>query len=242
MVKPADGTQRKSSPRSYVHRQPFSGIFRFRITLQDVQPAVWRRIEVPGTYSFWDLHVALTDVFGWWDSHLHEWNVPNLETGAMERLGMWDDGDTEITMDWDVDLAARFIPDGLAQVIHQYDFGDGWVHLVEFEGLHPKEKGVAYPRCLEGENACPPDDCGGPWGYEELLEILDDPTHEEYAHRLEWLGSMKGIDAKKFDPRHFDPADVPFDDPEKRWQVAFNDKAMTPDMRMFETFKQRGME
>ena len=120
--------------------------------------------------------------------------------------------------------------------------GDGWEHLVELEDVHAREKGVVYPRCLEGENACPPEDCGGPWGYQELLEIIGDPTHEEYADRIEWLGSMKGIDGEDFDPGHFDAAGVHLDDPEKRWAVAFNNETMTSDMRMFEIFRRLGAE
>jgi hypothetical protein len=242
MVMSTDTSQRNPSPGSFSYQQAFSRAYRFRITLREVQPAVWRCIEVPETYSFWDLHVALTDAFGWWDSHLHEWNVHNPETGSLERLGMSDEDDPDVRLDWEIKIADYFLTGKALEALHQYDFGDGWEHLVELEDVHARESGIVYPRCPGGESACPPDDCGGPWGYQELLEIVSDPTHEEYADRIEWLGGMKGIEGKAFAPDRFDPAEVRFDDPEKRWGVAFSNEEMTPDMRMYETFKGMGAE
>jgi len=89
-----------------------------------------------------------------------------------------------------------------------YDFGDGWEHLITLEKILSVQDGQTYPRCIKGKRACPPEDCGGIWGYKALLDILSDPKHEEYADRLEWLGDS-------FDAEEFDPKDVEFEDPEK---------------------------
>jgi hypothetical protein len=82
--------------------------------------------------------------------------------------------------------------------VYEYDFGDGWEHGIQLEKIVGPEPGVHYPRCLAGRRACPPEDCGGVWGYAELLEILADPRHPEHAERLEWLGGP--IDPEAFDP------------------------------------------
>ena len=78
-----------------------------------------------------------------------------------------------------------------------YDFGDMWRHDIFVEAISPPEPGVQYPRCVAGAGACPPEDCGGPGGYERLLEVLGDPGHDEYALWMEWTGG--GIDPDKFD-------------------------------------------
>jgi len=84
---------------------------------------------------------------------------------------------------------------------YEYDFGDCWEHEIEAEKILEPEAGVKYPRCLAGGRACPPEDCGGPGGYEELLKVLDDPGHEDYDHYHGWAG-------EDFDPERFDLAKV----------------------------------
>ena len=84
---------------------------------------------------------------------------------------------------------------------YEYDFGDSWEHEVLLEGLLLKDKDVKYPRCLEGARACPPEDCGGVWGYRNMLAVLSDPTDEEHASMLEWVGG--GFDPEAFNPSEF---------------------------------------
>ena len=221
---------------SFEYPHPFSKVYRFKVTLKEVAPPVWRRIEIPETYSFWGLHVAITDAFGWFDYHLHEFNILDSRTGKTERLGVWDQGDPDVKMDWKFSISPYFSKRENTEAIHRYDFGDGWEHLIELEGLYPRDAGATYPRCLEGKGTAPPEDCGGPEGYEDLLKIIDDPTHKEYGHKADWLRSMKGTD---FDPGHFDPEEVRFDNPDKRWAVVFNRAELTPDLRMWGFFKDR---
>lgn len=88
---------------------------------------------------------------------------------------------------------------------YTYDFGDNWEHDILVEAITDAEAGIPYPRCLTGRRACPPEDCGGMWGYEYLIEILADPGHEEHDERLEWLGLDT---AEQFAPAAFDLAEV----------------------------------
>ena len=91
------------------------------------------------------------------------------------------------------------------RIRYTYDFGDDWEHDLLVEDVLPAEPGVAYPRCLTGRRACPPEDCGGIWGYQELVEILTDPGHPEHSNRLEWLGLSS---THEFDPTTFDLAEI----------------------------------
>ena len=97
---------------------------------------------------------------------------------------------------------------------YEYDFGDGWEHEILLEGILLREPKTKYPRCIDGERACPPEDCGGPWGYENMLKILADPEHEEHEQTVTWLGGS-------YDPARFDLKKIRFDNPAKRWKKAF---------------------
>lgn len=188
----------------------------FKVTLAHVTPPVWRRIEIPASYSFWDLHVAVQDAMGWLDYHLHMFVVPNPRTGEVDEIGIPADDafldDPECLPGWDVPVAEYFQTVGTC-CAYEYDFGDGWVHEIELESIGRRESGGKYPRCLGGERACPPEDCGGPGGYAELLTTIASPTDGEYERMLEWLGGS-------FDPESFTPAQVRFDNPHKRWRIA----------------------
>lgn len=115
---------------------------------------------------------------------------------------------------WEIPLSRRFWEPGV-QGIYEYDFGDSWEHDVLLEGVLIPEAGVKYPRCWVGENACPPEDCGGVRGYYDLLEIIWDPSHEEYEDTIMWLRSIVPGNVP-FDSRKFDPEEVHFDNPKKR--------------------------
>jgi hypothetical protein len=190
----------------------------FKVTLRKVRPAVWRRIEVPAKYTFWDLHVAIQDAMGWLDCHLHLFRVRNVR-GHIAEIGIPDeDGfedDTVILPGWTIPLADYFFRIG-AEAEYEYDFGDGWVHALRLESIAPRVPRTRYPRCNSGARRCPPEDCGGPHGYARLLAILRNPQHEEYMETVAWLGGP-------FDPAAFDPAAVRFDNPAKRWRIAFQE-------------------
>lgn len=194
-------------------------IFRFRIGLKEIEPEIWRRIEVPGSYTFWDLHVAIQDAMGWHDYHLHAFRVVDPDSGEKAEIGIpdeeaFEDG-VEFKAGWEIPIAHYFRQAG-HRAEYEYDFGDGWIHEIVLEDIAGKEPKTKYPRCLAGERACPPEDCGGPYGYAELLEILADKDHEQHESMMEWIG-------ERFGPDEFDPAGVRFDNPKKRWDIAFGD-------------------
>ena len=198
---------------------------------------------MPDCYSFWDLHVAISDAFAWLDYHLHEFEMLNPKTGKPIRYGSPDDEGFAMlddvppaTSDKNRKLSDIFTLKN-RKAVYKYDFGDGWEHSIELEEIPPRESGAGYPRCTAGERACPPDDCGGPPGYAHLLEAIKDPTHEEHEDMVNWLKGMKGKDWK---PDFFDPAAVHFDDPAKRWKITYEDGEMTPDMRGWEFSKRQG--
>ncbi len=197
----------------------FNKIYQFKVTLKGIRPPIWRRIQVPGNYSFWDLHVAIQDAMGWFDTHLHVFEIINPRRGIKEEIGIpdedfgWDE--RQLFAGWEKKISKYFIPQN-NKAIYIYDFGDDWKHTVKFEKVMARDKNKQYPLCLTGKRACPPEDCGGVWGYQELLEILSDPEHEEYEERIEWLG-------EDFDPEHFDVKGIHFDNPEDRWDYAFGD-------------------
>lgn len=189
-------------------------VYQFKITLEDVTLAIWRRIQVPETYTFWDFHVAIQDAMGWLDYHLHQFDIINPKTGRTEEIGIPDeDGELGHLAGWKIPIASYFSLEN-KKADYLYDFGDGWEHKILLEKILPQEQGLQYPICIDGERACPPEDCGGTWGYENLLKIIKDKKHKEYKSMMTWLGG-------RFNPEEFKLKDVSFDNPEDRWNIAF---------------------
>lgn len=193
-------------------------VCQFLIVLPNTDPLVWRRIQVPEGYSFWDLHVAIQDAMGWKDYHLHEFTVVDSKTGRMNRIGIPNDempSERACLAGWKVPIA-RYLYHGADPVRYRYDFGDDWEHTLEFEDVDPVDGGP-YPRCVAGAGACPPEDVGGTHGYMEFLRIIRDARHPEHDERLEWIGGS-------FDPHAFTTTSITFDNPRERWQTAFADR------------------
>ena len=171
-------------------------IFQVKIALLDIEPAIWRRVLVPGETTLDQLHEVIQAAFGWWNYHLHQY----LIDGKLYALP-----DPE----YDDDLLPPRLDERAVQlrdlltsssIVYEYDFGDGWKHLVEIENVAmAPEPGVRYPICTGGERACPREDCGGTPGYQRLLEALADPMHEEHTELRQWAG-------RRYDPEKFDLA------------------------------------
>jgi Plasmid pRiA4b ORF-3-like protein len=199
-------------------KKKFERVFQFKVTLKGVKPAVWRRFLVPESYTFWDLHVAIQDVFGWDDYHLHEFELMNPESGEIAAIGIPEGMglfEREILAGWKQRISAWFSKD-YRSALYTYDFGDEWEHIVRLEKILPREAKRKYPVCVDGKRACPPEDCGGVWGYGDFLKVLKDPDNEEYEDMLNWVGG-------KFDPEHFDPQKVRFTDPVRRRRSSFEE-------------------
>ena len=169
-------------------------IYQIKVTLRHIAPPIWRRIEVPADIKLGKLHHILQAVMGWTDSHMHAFRVGMVQYGTASRE-FPDMFKNERTARLDQIVAAG------KTLIYEYDFGDGWEHELKIEKALTPEPGMRYPRCTAGKRACPPDDCGGPWGYEHLLEVLRDPKHEEHEEMREWIGG-------DFDPEEFDLDEV----------------------------------
>ena len=191
-------------------------LFRFLVVLLGVDPLVWRRIDVPTSYTFWDLHVAIQDAMGWQDYHLHEFRLNDPASCEQVKLGILLDDDPfgEEIQPGHLKPIADYFTHNNETALYTYDFGDGWRHIVAWEGRVWPEKGIEYPRCLSGKRKCPPEDCGGSGGYAMFLEAIQNPDHEEHEDYLNWIGGA-------FDPEEFEPKKVNFDDPAERWRAAF---------------------
>lgn len=170
--------------------------FQLKVTLRETKPPIWRRILVDGSDTLDKVHEAIQAAFGWWGYHLHEFEVGRARYGVPDPDDDWG----EPTQD---ERRTRLdaIADEGTSFRYTYDFGDGWDHRVVVEKVLPAATEVALPTCVDGRRACPPEDCGGPWGYQELLAILADPDHPEHLERLEWL--ERPLDPEAFDPNDF---------------------------------------
>ncbi|HSV67974.1 MAG TPA: plasmid pRiA4b ORF-3 family protein [Mycobacteriales bacterium] len=188
-------TARRSPARAATSRT----VHKMKITLRGSKPPIWRRLEVPSGITLLQLHEVIQEAFGWDGHHMWVFSTPTGEFGVTDReLGHRSAAATKLD-----DVASR----AGDRIRYTYDFGDDWEHDITVEAVLSAEPGLAYPRCTGGRRACPPEDCGGIWGYAHLLEILADPSHEEHAEQLEWLGLESADD--------FDPADFHVDDATK---------------------------
>ena len=203
------------SPPQRASSRESAAVLQFKVQLRDIQPAIWRRIQVPAAYTFWDLHVAIQDAMGWKDCHLHEFQLGKAGPPEPVRIGIPDDefpGERPTLPGWKTDIAPHFTIKG-ARANYLYDFGDSWEHVLTFEGEYPRDRG-RYPRCVAGARACPPEDVGGPPGYEDFIAAVTDRDHEQHDDMLQWVGGS-------FDPETFAAERVSFDDPRTRWRLAF---------------------
>jgi hypothetical protein len=190
------GSHRPDPALARVTRPSATGrVFQLKVTLQNIKPPVWRRVLVDAGSTLDQVHEVIQAAFGWWNCHLHEFEIDGTRYGDPDPDDDWGPptvNERRIRLDTVVTAGSTFG--------YLYDFGDGWSHRVTVEKDLPAETGTTLPACIGGRRACPPEDCGGPWGYEHLLEALADPTHPEHRDLTDWLGAP-------FDPEAFDPAD-----------------------------------
>lgn len=168
-------------------------IYQIKITLKDIRPPIWRRVQVKSDISLFELHQIIQTAMGWHDAHLHTFIINGKFFGdpaddEFEEFGTIDEVDTPLR---------KVAPEEGFRFEYEYDFGDSWKHILLVEKILPVEADVRYPRCLKGKRACPPEDIGGVWGYESILEAIQDPDDPEFNDYVEWLGA-------DFDPDEFD--------------------------------------
>ena len=173
--------------------------YQILISLKDSEPKIWRRILISSELSLSDFHKVIQSTMGWTNSHLHQF----VKNKTFYTVRMRDDYSWEEMNN--VDYKGMKVSDLLVNendtTIYEYDFGDGWMHDITLEKKISNDPEIIYPTCLTGKMNCPPEDCGGVWGYENLLEIVKDPEHEEYEEYMEWLGGA-------FDPKYFNKDEI----------------------------------
>ncbi len=188
------GPEEKHSPDVVRPAPPPPTRVQLLVTLSDSDPLVWRRLAVPRTMTLAKLHRVLQAALGWTDSHLHQFVVGDTVYG-----------DPDLLSDDPLQASTRRTPLGQvapgvgATLRYEYDFGDGWDHLIIVERLLWHDPGAQWAVCLAGGGACPPEDCGGIGGYADLLATLRRGRGREYRDMLVWLGGP-------FDPTAFDLA------------------------------------
>jgi hypothetical protein len=173
-------------------------IYQIKVTLKGIRPPIWRRIQVSSNTSLADFHEILQVTMGWLGGHLHmftaggeSYSSPPFydpDPSFLEELGAKDGNSVKLN---------KLVTGEGYQMLYEYDFGDGWEHVVLVEKILPMTPDAKLPVCIKGKRACPPEDVGGIWGYEEFLEAIKDPNHPEHEMYAEWLDY-------DFDPEAFD--------------------------------------
>ncbi|MDX6526907.1 MAG: hypothetical protein QOI43_2418 [Gaiellales bacterium] len=169
-------------------------IYQLKATIIGTKPPVWRRLLVAETTSLFELHEVLQAAFGWWNSHLYEFEIGGVRYGTDDGEGFGPPPKSERR----TRLGA--VTEAGTTFTYLYDFGDNWQHSVVVEKIIAAAPGATYPACIAGRRACPPEDCGGVWGYAEFLAAVSDPAHPEHDSMLEWAGGA-------FDPERFATSD-----------------------------------
>ncbi len=172
--------------------------YQIKITLLDTDPPIWRRVLVPGSIALPKLHRVIQAAMSWSNDHLHEFAFREKRQSPEERLRAFFVPRNRRPQP--KTLAGR-VPNRGSKFRYTYDFGDCWVHEILVEKVLPPDAAAVLPVCVAGERAAPPEDCGGAWAYQELLEAISDPKHPGHGERIEWLGS-------DFDPERFDVTEV----------------------------------
>lgn len=165
-------------------------VYQLKITLAYIQPPIWRRVQVRDC-TLDRLHAVIQICFGWEDYHLHAFDIGGEQYGDPEQMQ-----DPDAIPERRMSLS-QFAASRKRKFTYTYDFGDNWEHVVQIEKTLAAEPAVTYPRCVAGERAGPPEDCGGPWGYADFVEAVTNPSHPGHEERREWVGD-------EFNPETFD--------------------------------------
>ena len=178
----------------------YSMAFQFKIQIKNIQkPPVWRQILVPENFTFDEFHVVIQDAFGWYNYHLYQFSPTGYGSTPIIALASEDDWEAP-DMDAEKTKLKDIFKTENQKYTYIYDFGDDWIHSIILEKILDDK--IKHAKCLAGKGFCPPEDCGGPGGYERIKDVLANPDHEEYKDTREWLGLED--DNEVFDPNEFD--------------------------------------
>jgi hypothetical protein len=166
--------------------------YQLKITLKYSKPPIWRRLLVADDSTLEYLHHVIQAAMGWENDHLHQFIVNDRYFGPRHGYMRMDDVEDEGRI-----RLREIAPAEGSRFLYEYDFGDGWEHVILVEKILPRDPEQPLPVCLKGVRACPPEDIGGVWGYDAFLEAIRDPEHPEHDDYAEWVG-------ESFDPEAFD--------------------------------------
>ena len=170
-------------------------IYQIKISLIGAKPPIWRTILVPSDLRLDAFHDVIQIAMGWRDCHLHQFIENNVFYGIPDdEFGMEIEDEAKFKL-------FHLLKKEKDTIKYEYDFGDSWEHKILLEKILPDDGKTVLPVCIKGKRACPPEDCGGIWGYEELLETISNPKHPDHEDMLEWLGG-------EFDPEEFDLEEI----------------------------------
>lgn len=179
-----------------------ANVLQLKIRLSEIKPEIWRQVLVEDSISFEKLHEIFQLVMGWDNYHLYKFKVGDTNVECDEESVLdasdWPSGrqKEKFVVASDVKLS-DLIKKEKQKFSYTYDFGDNWRHEIVVEKVMGKDNSKKYPRCVGGERACAPEDCGGAWGYYDIMEIRENKKHPEYKERIiDWLG-------EDFDPEEF---------------------------------------
>jgi hypothetical protein len=165
-------------------------VFQIKIVLKYIKPPIWRRILVEDSIKLPDFHKIIQTVMGWTESHLHQFIAQERYYGKSSEDTF---GETIDYKNIKLKTILKYEKD---KIKYEYDFGDGWEHEIILEKIF-KNQTLEKPLCVMGKRSCPPEDCGGPYGYMDMLKILSDPKNEDYEEYKSWIG-------EDFDSEYFD--------------------------------------
>lgn len=173
-------------------------ILQLKIKLRGSQkPPIWRQVQVPANLDFQQLHAILQGAMGWTNSHLHVFT----DRQRSFSIGMPDDFGMDDIQDGRKEKVQNYLSAKGDALIYEYDFGDCWEHDIEVQEVLEAAPGETYPKLLKGKGACPPEDCGGIWGYYHLVEAINNPKHEDHEDMVDWAGADEW-DVNEFDEAH----------------------------------------
>ena len=166
-------------------------ILQLKITLKGSKPPIWRRVLVDKSITFDKLHYIIQIVMGWNTCHLYEFDINDY------TVLIPDEFDDEFTKDSSTTTLESMISEAKHKFIYTYDFGDNWEHIILVEKILPPDSKITYPICITGKLNCPPEDCGGIYGFYELLKITKDKNHPDHEEMIEYID-------EDYDPEYFD--------------------------------------
>jgi hypothetical protein len=182
-------------------------VYYLKVTLKDSKPLIWRDILVPSDLTLEELHYVIQTVMGWGNSHLHQFiaeevlYTDDMASDKNDEYSLNARDEEEHDRSEKKYTVAQILTKEQSSLIYEYDLGDSWTHKIELKKILPADTHAFQPRCIRGEKACPPEDCGGIWGYTDILETLRNAKSSEKKDILERLGN-------DFNPDYFDVDEV----------------------------------